>query len=64
MKGYRTIIWNGLNAMVLGMESVMNMAGTGYTIPERYMPLWMGVFTVVNIVLRFKTTTPVGKSDV
>lgn len=60
MKGYRTLIWNALNAVALGMEHVMSISGFGYTVPDEYMPVWMAAFALVNIVLRFKTTTPVG----
>ena len=63
MRGWRTIAWNVLNAVALGMEHVMSISGTGYTVPEEWMPLWMLVFAAVNVVLRLDTRTPVGKAD-
>lgn len=63
MKGWRTIIWNVLNAVTLGMEHVMSISGTGYAVPDDYMPLWVAVFATVNVLLRFKTDTPVGRSQ-
>lgn len=63
MKGWRTVAWNVLNAVALAMEHIMSISGTGYTIPDHYMPLWMMVFAVVNVILRFKTTTPVGRKS-
>jgi hypothetical protein len=45
------------------MEHVMSISGTGYTVPEEWMPLWMLVFAAVNVVLRLDTRTPVGKAN-
>lgn len=61
MKGWRTIAWNVLNAVALAMEHVMSISGTGYTVPDEWMPLWMVVFAAVNVILRLMTTTPVGR---
>jgi len=61
MKGYRTIAWNALNAILAGMQAVMAASGSGYAIPAEYMTAWMVVFAGVNALLRLITTTPVGK---
>lgn len=63
MKGWRTIAWNLLNAAVLAMDQVMSISGTGYVIPDEWMPAWMMVYAAVNVVLRFKTTTAIGKAE-
>jgi len=63
MKGWRTIAWNVLNAAVLAMDQVMSVSGTGYSIPNEWMPYWMMAYALVNVVLRYKTTTPVGKAN-
>jgi len=57
MKGYKTIIWNVANAVVPAMAA----ADAAYLIPDEWMPYWIGVFIVGNIILRIKTTTPVGR---
>jgi len=59
MKGYRTIVWNVANAVILGMDA----AKVGYDIPDEWMPLWLGIYTGGNIVLRLVTTGPVGKRN-
>lgn len=59
IKGYRTILWNLLNAV----PAVMTMAETQYAVPEDWMPWWMAVFITVNLILRVWTRGPVGKSD-
>lgn len=57
MKGYRTIIWNVANAVVLGMDA----AKIGYDIPEAWLPWWFGAYVAGNIALRLVTTGPVGR---
>lgn len=57
MKGYKTLIWNAGNALIFAMD----MADTQYEIPAEWMPYWIGAYILGNIVLRFFTTTPVGK---
>ena len=56
MKGYRTLIWNAANAVVPAMMA----AEAAYQIPEEWMPYWMGVFILGNVILRMKTTTALG----
>lgn len=56
MKGYRTIIWNLANAVVLGMDA----AKIGYDIPDAWEPWWVLAYVAGNIILRAVTTGPVG----
>ena len=59
IKGWRTLAWNVINAVV----PVMQMAESAYQIPTAWMPYWIGVFIVGNIVLRMNTTGPVGTGE-
>lgn len=56
MKGYRTIAWNVANAVIPAME----IANTTYQIPDEWMPYWVAIFILGNVVLRLVTTGPVG----
>lgn len=56
MRGYRTILWNAINAIIPAMEA----ANAAYQLPEEWMPYWLAVYIAGNIVLRLMTTTPVG----
>ena len=58
MKGYRTIIWTAANAVVPAMAAV----SSSYQIPEEWMPYWIGVYMVGNVILRIKTTTALGSA--
>lgn len=61
MKGWRTLLANGL-IVVAGIVAYLDMAGLSGILPARYawLPVAVGV---LNIVLRYMTTTPVGKAD-
>jgi hypothetical protein len=59
MKGYRTIIWNIANALVPVMDAIWLQG----MIRDEWLPYWLAVYIVGNIILRLKTTTPVGKSN-
>jgi len=59
LKGYRTIIWNAVNAMI----AVMAVVETQYSIPQEWMPYWLGAFIFGNFYLRMVTTGPVGKKE-
>ena len=59
MKGYRTILWNVANTVV----PVMQAADAAYQIPDEWMPYWIAVFIVGNVILRIKTTTALGVKD-
>lgn len=56
LKGWRTILWNVANAVLLSME----VAESQYSIPDGYMEIWFAVYIAVNILLRLVTTSPVG----
>lgn len=56
MKGYKTILWNILNAAI----PVMDAANASYSIPDEWMPIWIAVYIAGNVFLRFITTGPVG----
>lgn len=58
MKGYRTIIWNAANAVVPAMQAV----SASYQIPDEWMPYWLAIFIIGNVILRIKTTTALGSS--
>ena len=54
-KGWRTIVWNLLNIAVLVMDQFTAV------VPDEYNFYWGLVYGLVNIGLRFITTTPVGQ---
>lgn len=60
MKGYKTILWNVVNAGIFAMDA----ANVGYSIPEQYETYWLATYVVGNFVLRLATTGPVGGRDV
>lgn len=59
MKGWKTLAWNGANALILAMDA----AKIGYEIPEHLETWWLGAYVVGNIVLRLVTTGPVGRKE-
>jgi len=59
MKGYRTYIWNLLNAVPV----VMSLVESQYAIPDEWEPFWLAAFIIVNLWLRTITTTPPGQSE-
>lgn len=58
MKGYRTIIINVL-ALVF---SILAMQGVEIT-PEDQATVSTGILAIINIVLRFITTTKIGEKE-
>ncbi len=56
LKGWRTIAWNGVNAIILAMDA----ANMEYEIPEEWKTTWLAVYFIGNVVLRLVTTGPVG----
>lgn len=56
IKGYKTILWNLLNAVPV----VMTMAEMQYAVPDDWLPWWMAAFIAVNLILRVWTNGPVG----
>lgn len=61
MKGWRTLLANAL-IVLAGIIAYLDMAGLAAIIPPKYswVPIAIGV---LNIVLRYMTTTPVGKKE-
>ena len=59
MKGWRTLAFNGGGFLVTLLLAPEIQA----VIPADYLPWCVAAAFVVNIGLRFVTTTPVGKSE-
>lgn len=61
MKGWRTLLANGL-IVLAGIVAYLDMAGLSGILPSKYawLPVAVGV---LNIVLRYVTTTAVGKKE-
>lgn len=57
LKGYKTIIFNMLAAVVPLMELTELKA----VIPDNYLPFYVLAIALGNLYLRSVTTTPVGK---
>ena len=57
LKGYKTIVFNLLASVVPLLELTEIKA----IVPDDQMPLYMFVVAGVNLLLRYLTTTPVGK---
>ena len=57
LKGYKTIIFNLLAAVVPLMELTELKA----VVPDDYLPIYLLVVAIGNVLLRSITTTPVGK---
>ena len=57
MKGYRTLIANGLSAVI----AIAEMQEWTDIIPSEYMPWFAIGLAVANIALRAITTSPVGQ---
>ncbi len=57
LKGYKTIIFNMLAAVVPLMELTELKA----VIPDNYLPFYVLAIAMGNLYLRSVTTTPVGK---
>lgn len=57
MKGYRTLLFN--------LAAIATLAVTDYKelIPPKVFPYFAFGIAAVNIVLRLKTTTPVGRRE-
>lgn len=64
MKGYRTIIVNAIAAVIPALEvvgMVANIPEIKGIIPNEWMPWYSAGVAVLNVYLRYITTTPVGK---
>lgn len=58
LKGWRTIVVNMLVIMAAGLDSVAN---SGTQLSNENAALIVAMVSVVNLVMRLFTTTPVGK---
>lgn len=68
LKGYRTLLFNGVAVGVAGIDALipvvndlLNRPELQGLIPDKYMPAYALVVGVVNIYLRTRTNTPVGR---
>ena len=72
-KGWRTLIANAVLSLPLLWDALVNVGGiflpladqygiAGY-VPEQYKAFYAIFIVGLNIVLRLRTTTPVGKSS-
>ena len=57
LKGYKTIIFNVLAAVV----PIMEITELNAVIPDAYLPFYIVAVALCNLYLRTVTTTPVGK---
>lgn len=63
LKGYRTVAFNtivGLPVLVDAIAPVLIDPDVGQLIPEDWYPVYLKVVVIVNLWLRYVTTTPVG----
>lgn len=58
MVGYRTIIANILMAIL----PIMELAEFRNVLPDDLLPAYALVIVAANMILRYVTTTPIGKS--
>lgn len=58
MKGWKTLIFNGLSVLV----TIAELQEWTSIIPDQYLPYFTLGLALANMVLRMVTTTPVGKS--
>lgn len=59
LKGWKTIVVNVLSAVA----SVLEMTGVTDMLPEAYHIHYVVALSVVNVLLRLITTTPVGRAE-
>lgn len=59
LKGWWTVAWNAANALVFTLD----MIEATYSVPDDWQPIWLAAYIVGNFVLRFLTTTPVGRAE-
>lgn len=59
LKGYKTIVFNLLAAVV----PIMELTELKAMVPGDYMPIYLLVVALGNVWLRSITTTPVGKKS-
>lgn len=59
LKGWWTVLFNIANAVLLTME----VYEAKWSVPDEWLTVWMAAFIAANFLLRFMTTTPVGRSE-
>jgi len=59
MKGWRTIAFNILSAIV----PILALTEWHAVFPTAWLPYWMLIVALVNTYLRTITTTPIGRVD-
>lgn len=57
LKGWRTRIWNVANAIVPILELVRDQG----VMPDAWLPWWLLVYALGNLILREVTDTPAGR---
>lgn len=65
MKGWRTVVLNALLVLLAVTDYLVSASGilpSVFSDPKQAAAIVVGV-NVVNVVLRFVTTTPIGKRD-
>ena len=68
LKGYRTLIFNGLAALpIVALEllpivmPVLSLPELRAVLPEEWLPWWVLITAMGNMVLRRVTDTPIGR---
>ncbi|MGY6703162.1 hypothetical protein [Roseinatronobacter sp.] len=68
LKGYRTLIFNGLAALpIVALEllpvvmPVLSLPELRAVLPEEWLPWWVLITALGNMVLRRVTDTPIGR---
>ena len=59
MKGYRAIVLN----VVVGLGAILALPEVTGLIPQESVKYVIAAQAVMNVVLRFLTTTPIGESE-
>lgn len=65
-KGWRTVVFNAMAAVLLAApELVDQLTGVDWAslLGDRYGPFVAAAFSLGNIVLRFSTTTAIGRKE-
>lgn len=57
LRGWKTVLWNVLNIVVLAMTAFEAQ----YGIPAEYHEVWIAVYAAVNLLLRYDTRTAIGQ---
>lgn len=63
MKGYKTILLNGIVMLVPLVDMLVNNGALFSALLGEHTPVALSVLGLLNIGLRWITTTPIGKSE-